>query len=358
MSTRRILTRSIAVLAAAAVASGLAPTTSRAIVGVTEPVAAPPASTSPYFASARAAQARAMASQARGRTVYSDANLARTYFNLFGWTSVTGRVYLQRVLDQQHTDGGWGLGHAWDAFGDGTTNPADATYTVTTADHVGPLLIQGHKAGLVPSETLTKAVRSVMDTPTATMGAGRKCMSYSRSAHDQVTPTNTRCINNVNAAAGWFLDEAASAGIVLTGQQELARQLLDHDASQRRKDHMWTYARHTTRTQDRDHGALNAVAHRESTGREAFGHRSVRATMYTKQTVHPATGLPDPTDHLAVLRLTAYMPSLCDRNRSAAGAMIAATDALAARGDARNATIRYSQVALYSSILATSCTAD
>ncbi|GAB2474947.1 hypothetical protein GCM10027030_06540 [Luteococcus sediminum] len=99
-------------------------------------------------------------------------------------------------------------------------------------------------------------------------------------------------------------------------------------------------------------GALNAVAHRESTGRQAFGHRSVRATMYTKQTVNPATGRPDPTDNLALLRLTAYMPTRCQRNESAAPAMIAA---IVATGDARTATIRHSQVALYSSILATSC---
>lgn len=77
--------------------------------------------------------------------------------------------------------------------------------------------------------------------------------------------------------------------------------------------------------------------------------------MYTKQTVNPTTGRPDPTDNLALLRLTAYMPTRCQRNESAAPVMIAATDAIVATGDARTATIRYSQVALYSSILATSC---
>lgn len=80
--------------------------------------------------------------------------------------------------------------------------------------------------------------------------------------------------------------------------------------------------------------------------------------MDTKQTVHPSTGRPDPTNNLALLRLTAYMPTRCQRNQQAGPAMIAATDTIAATGDARTATIRYSQVALYASILATSCSGN
>ncbi|GAB2474956.1 hypothetical protein GCM10027030_06550 [Luteococcus sediminum] len=44
------------------------PAPSQVIVGVTDPVPTPQASTSPYYASARTAQTKALKSQSRGRT--------------------------------------------------------------------------------------------------------------------------------------------------------------------------------------------------------------------------------------------------------------------------------------------------
>ena len=50
----------------------------------------------------------------------------------------------QWLLDHCDEDGdgivGWGLPFAWDAYGDGTTNPADTEYTITTGIVVNALL--------------------------------------------------------------------------------------------------------------------------------------------------------------------------------------------------------------------------
>ena len=58
---------------------------------------------------------------------------------------------------------GWGLGAPWDAFGDGTTNPADTVYTYQTT-HAGLALLETHRSGQAPwaLEAAVRAARAVV----------------------------------------------------------------------------------------------------------------------------------------------------------------------------------------------------
>jgi len=129
----------------------------------------------------------------------------------FGWHDPRTKVWLQRVYDREYATGGYGEGVAWDAFGDHTTNPADTTYTITTAWHVGRMLLDGYDHGGVPRAKLVEAARSLLDT---TETSGGRCISYSMSVYDENKP----CVYNVTAAAALFLTECLKRGIWVPGR--------------------------------------------------------------------------------------------------------------------------------------------
>lgn len=122
-----------------------------------------------------------------------------------GWDDPRVKTYLRKVYRQQNPDGGYGLNAAWDAFGDGTVNPANTTYAITLTDHVGPVFLNGYKAGVVPRWRVKQIVRMVERFPLADDGG--TCVSYS------TTPQDSRwCVGNINASAAHFLWRADAAG--------------------------------------------------------------------------------------------------------------------------------------------------
>ncbi|MGH8791619.1 MAG: hypothetical protein ACRDXX_03130 [Stackebrandtia sp.] len=119
----------------------------------------------------------------------------------FGWDDSRTQTWLQRTYDRATPTGGYGIGFAHDYFGDGTVNPADTTYSITTSWHVGRMLIDGHAGGGVPADKVVEAVGSVLDTEQT---PNQNCAAYSTSGNDVGYP----CIWNVGAASAWFLWKA------------------------------------------------------------------------------------------------------------------------------------------------------
>ncbi|HZE38078.1 MAG TPA: hypothetical protein VE172_04625 [Stackebrandtia sp.] len=127
-----------------------------------------------------------------------------------GWKDDRTQTWLKRVYDRATPTGGYGTGIAHDYFGDGTVNPADTTYSITTSWHVGRMLIDGYKGGGVPASRVVAAVKSLLDTP---QSPKRDCVAYSTSRNDSTYP----CVWNVGAASAWFLWRAYQNGLYPDG---------------------------------------------------------------------------------------------------------------------------------------------
>lgn len=166
------------------------------------------------LAAALHAQAGGSAVTAQATSLYSSADLASRVWQQArssGWSSTATRGLLADLLAGRKADGGYGLAAAWDAYGDGTVNPAATTYTVTTAGHVGWLLLEAAKAGVLPADGLTSAIDALLGMPRLNGGT---CFAYSNSAHDRAEP----CVYNVSHGAAAFLTQA--------------RELTDHRAAE------------------------------------------------------------------------------------------------------------------------------
>lgn len=185
--------------------------------------------------------------------VYSHALLA--VGRRAGWDDPRIPGLLQNIMAARNPDGGWGIGVAWDAFGDGTANPANTTYTVTLAGHVGPALLEAWENGVAmeaePLQTITKLL--VSGTARNTSSAGT-CVAYSRAASDA-----SYCVHNVNAGVAGYLTRANAAGFGRTGLQSLVVDITRYEVTKYRTDwDGWPYSDGGGAVQDRDHGAYNA----------------------------------------------------------------------------------------------------
>jgi hypothetical protein len=152
-----------------------------------------------------------LASQGKTMWTFHIAHLAWYAGMRFGWNDQRTRTWLQRVYALRTPSGGYGLNFAYDAYGDGTVNPANTTYTITTAWHVGRMFIDGYDAGAVPREQVVAAVTALLDTPQT---AGGKCAAYSKHRNDSTKP----CVWNVSAAGAWFLWRAHQRGLYPAGR--------------------------------------------------------------------------------------------------------------------------------------------
>lgn len=205
-----------------------------------------------------------------------------------GWHDPAVATYLDQVYAQQNPDGGYGLGYAWDAFGDGSVNPADTTYAITLSDHVGPILLDGWRAGVVPAERVQQIVDLLGSFPLVD-GDGT-CIAYSSSPADVAAP----CVPNINASAAAFLVRAADAGF----DADLSRvpAIVDHDLGVLRADDWWPYIVGRTVAQDWQHNATMVDAY--MTLDPAVGRRTLAAMRRTSSTV--------PWDQMAMLRLARW----------------------------------------------------
>ncbi|MBK8076059.1 MAG: hypothetical protein IPK24_10920 [Kineosporiaceae bacterium] len=84
--------------------------------------------------------------------------------------------------------GGYGLGTAWDAFGDGTRNPASTTYTVTTAGHVGWVLLEARKND-ADGGALNGAIDALLAMPRLDQGAAWRTRTRGTTGRNPVSTT-------------------------------------------------------------------------------------------------------------------------------------------------------------------------
>jgi hypothetical protein len=180
----------------------------------------------------------------------------------WGWEDERTRGWLRRILSLRKPDGGYGLGRPWDWNKDGTTNPASTSYSITTAWQVGPTLLAGFDARVVPASALTDAATSLLDTPVTAYS--ERCVSYSTAAPD----AKVACVWNVNAGAAWFLWEVAKRELLPAGREDEAgkkfRQWRDLTRSAFKDDlGGWTYQSDTKTLQDASHNivTVDAMAH-------------------------------------------------------------------------------------------------
>lgn len=179
---------------------------------------------------------------------YDAAYQATTIATLYGWGSSEARAQLSRLRSLRKPDGGYGLERSWDAFGDGSINPATTSYLVSITDHAGVGLLVGLRAGAVSASEVGDLVDIVMAWPRVT--GDPDCLAYS------TTPTDREfCVYNVNSSASWFLQSAWDAGVQRVGQQELAQRLYQHDVAQA-SGGWWPYSsNHLNTRQDWNHNA-------------------------------------------------------------------------------------------------------
>lgn len=188
-------------------------------------------------------------------SAFSYAFLAGAIGHRYGWDDPRVQTYLNKVYAQRLASGGYGLDYSWDAFQDGSTNPATTTYTITTTGQVGRVMLEGYKAGVVPREEVVRLVQATMAIPRSRVGGPGICLSYSNQVAD-----GAYCVPNIVASAGQFLYEAKRAGVYIPGQQRLIAGLAQRDASYYRQDGFWPYMQGQTTAQDWNHNAVNAEA--------------------------------------------------------------------------------------------------
>lgn len=165
-----------------------------------------------------------------------------------GWSDPQALQYLDKVVAAQHSDGGFGIGYAWDAYSDGTENPADTAYTVTMATHVGDLMMSAYPEGLIEHGAMQQMIDKLESIP-ATAGQP-DCMAYSDNPNDHFAGA---CIHNVNAAAAVFLLKASDLGFDVD-EERAARMLMSEVAAL--KGGQWLYQTgNPLKPNDPDHGA-------------------------------------------------------------------------------------------------------
>ena len=119
-----------------------------------------------------------------------------------GWGDADAVRLLDDVRARRLPGGGYGLGFAWDAFQDGTTNPPDAAYAITITDHVGLVLLDAFDHGAAPAAEIQGFVDEIVAFRRARPG----CLAYSDTGFDDI------CVHNINTSAAWFLAEAGGRG--------------------------------------------------------------------------------------------------------------------------------------------------
>lgn len=174
---------------------------------------------------------------------------------LYGWQDARVQSLIAQLLAERNPDGGWGVGIPWDAFQDGSVNPATTTYTVTLAGHVGPALLEAWQHGALtdpePLQTITRIL--VSQTPRLTNSTGQ-CVTYSRAAAD-----SSYCVPNVNAGVADYLTQTSAAGFGRSGLQKLVVDITRRTVTTYNTTWAgWPYVEGQTTEQDPDHGAYTA----------------------------------------------------------------------------------------------------
>lgn len=211
-----------------------------------------------------------------------------------GWDHRLVKGYLRKVYRQQNPDGGYGINRAWDAFQDGSENPAETTYAITLTDHVGPVFLRGYEAGVVPRARVRQVIRLVEKFPLAnTPGT---CVSYSTTSADAAY-----CTGNINASAAHFLVRAHDAGFKV----DLSRvpRIVKHNrATLLDGDWWWPYVVGRVERQDWYHNATMVEAAMDLDPK--VGRKALSAMR--------RANVDDPWERAAMLRLARFDCRLAD----------------------------------------------
>jgi hypothetical protein len=201
--------------------------------------------------SARADQALKAAEPYSGNEPFTNAYLARARATRFGWNDPMAKVYLGRVLAEQRTDGGWGTLH--DGFA--------KSHAVSTAEHVGPMLIEAWKAGRVTTVRMSKVADFLLGLPRTKVELG----SYDGAFVAPNSVDKGPWIHNISQAVGLYLKEfrAASGGQYRAKDIDHAVTLITRAevATYNSQWRSWTYREDVPKVlNDADHNALSVHA--------------------------------------------------------------------------------------------------
>ncbi|MBX3598634.1 MAG: hypothetical protein KF874_13775 [Rhizobiaceae bacterium] len=145
---------------------------------------------------------------------------------------------------------GWGLGFAWDAFQDGSVNPSDTTYGITTALGVSALLDAYEQTGeAFYADAALRALTYYQQSFTATERGG--FFWYSDQPADAInTPNVSSMMMGQYARAGKLFHRADFMRLA-----SLAAQQLLADAKTVNGARFWSYYDRTERPNDAVHAA-------------------------------------------------------------------------------------------------------
>jgi hypothetical protein len=239
-------------------------------------------------------RSRAVTAVNRFATLDDDAEQASTYADaanaaalLYGWPSAAAQSYLAKLRATRAADGGYGIGRPWDAFQDGTVNPADTTYTVTLAG-VGSVLLAAYRAGAVPRAEVQQVVAAMMAIPRVSVPRG-DCVAYSETAADAAAG----CVHNVNAGVAAFLSAANGQGFGATGLQKLITGITIAELVAYHEDTFWwSYIDDgPVGAQDPDHNSYSAES------MYGLAYWVGREVAYRQMTTAPGVNAQDPIAH-------------------------------------------------------------
>lgn len=156
---------------------------------------------------------------------------------LRGWSDPRTTAYLNKMLSMKNPDGGYGMPCPWDQFGGNTINPANTSYTVISAGHVGETEIAAFKAGVLPASELTQLANRVKTMPQLNNPKG-SCLAATPAAADQ---NPLYCVHNMSAGAAVFLLRVQALGLI-TGAGDLAAAISRREtATYSVYTHSWVY---------------------------------------------------------------------------------------------------------------------
>lgn len=266
---------------------------------------------------------------------FTYAMLTGAIAEVHGWDDPRVKPLLNQIYRQRLASGGYGLPYAWDAFQDGSTNPATTTYAITVSGQVGRVLLDGYEAGAVPRAEIERLVTVMLNMPRINDGKPGICMSYSSRGSDAQPG---KCVPNIVASAGLFLTDARDAGVNLPGQDALIAGLTQRDAFMYRTGTgFWPYMDGAPHLNDWNHNAVNVEA--ELTLSPGIGREALAKMM----------ALDTPAVWVDPLGLIALLPYDCTRSTDLAGDF----DALFT--DSRQSAALMAQMAYWSARAATHC---
>lgn len=251
---------------------------------------------------------------------FSTAVNARLTSLQHGWNDSRTLTLLNRVYATQKPSGGYGLEKEWDVFNDGSVNNKDTIYTVTTAGHVGSILLDGYKAGVVPRQRVVEVLDALFTIPvfeaTYQGTSYGSCMAYSNRRAD--ARAKSGCIINVSLGAAVWLNRVISSGAIDGDTKRIAKAqaLVDKLAPLALRTYRpdlggWPYQVGTTYLQDMAHNAYTFASASELFGAARFRDGVVKSLAKTSYQLDPNSkgGSFDPVGQMALYAAAPDVPA-------------------------------------------------